>query len=192
MPPRIWLTWGAGGDCSRVAPHRYIDVYWHTFCRAGVSMNGPEHNGMQQPETPSLMSRVQHRLQRPDEMDRIVQEAQEDDLLHGKLGRTILRNYGLHKSVRWGMRTDVVGIVGVLIIVPAILLNVPQPILMGLIVVWLLAGAATVLAMVVSLVRAYTIHTPPEAPTNHAGVATASEEGQNHALRGAADCHDAG
>lgn len=73
-----------------------------------------------------------------DEMDRLMQQARDEHLLKGDLGRTLLSNYEGHKGLKWDGRANTVGGVGLAILVVLVLLNVPQPIFVVLLVLWLL------------------------------------------------------
>lgn len=79
-----------------------------------------------------------HRTQRMDDMDLLVRQAQDQHLLKGALGRTILSNYEGHKGLKWDGRTYSAAIIGGVIIVSARLLHAPRPVLVVMIVLWVL------------------------------------------------------
>lgn len=81
----------------------------------------------------------------PDEMDRLMQEAREANLLHGKLGRLLLGNYEGHKEQVWLQRGATAMIVALVIGVIAVVLGAPQFVSLGLFGIGFLVAIACII-----------------------------------------------
>ncbi len=124
---------------------------------------------------------------RPDKMDRIVQEARDEHLLHGKVGRTILGGYEGHRQSVWMQRAATAMIAGIVVGVICVLINLPLPVSLGIFGVFVLVAVACMGIGIVHLVRWWGIAYGPPLPDRPDTPAAL----ENHMGKGNSDTQDA-
>ena len=85
---------------------------------------------------------VQNRVQHPDKMDQLMQEAREADLLHGELGRTLRGSYEGHKQSVWMQRCATAMIVACIVALVTAPFRLPTPLF------WILVGSPALAGIV--------------------------------------------
>lgn len=88
-----------------------------------------------------------------DKMDRLIQEAQQEGLFHGRLKRILLAGYEGRQQTLWMQRTATAVIVGVLIGLAATWMGLPVPVVLALFSACLLVAAICLGFGLVHLVR---------------------------------------
>lgn len=85
---------------------------------------------------------VARRAQHPDNMDRIMQEAQDANMLHGELGRTLRGDYEAHRQSIWMQRGGIAVIIALAAGMVGAFLRLPAPLYWAIIGTILFVAAA--------------------------------------------------
>lgn len=116
----------------------------------------------------------------PDRMDRIVQEAREEGLLHGPLKRTIMSAYQGHQNVKWMQRAGTAMIVGVLVGLAATWFGWPVPVVVALFGICALVSAICIVIGLFHLFRYFGILArPPERDEANENTQSGGNGGEN-------------
>lgn len=99
------------------------------------------------------MDKLDRSKQPRDKMDRLIQEAQQEGLFHGRLKRTLMAGYEGHQQAKWMQYTAMSMIVGVLIGLATTWTGLPVPVVVALFSVCLLVAAICLGLGLVHLVR---------------------------------------